>query len=140
MKKILFPLLIALMGLGLSSCGNENYIYENQEVLHISLTADSWTRCQSEDVPLYYAATFDVPELTRKVYGSGLVSCEIVFSDARQALPYITHYQNAAKEMWTRTVDFQYAVGKVTVFVTTSDHLDEVPEVMDFRLSLVYQD
>lgn len=138
MKKIIISLMTLLMALSFSSCGDV-YYYEDVEVVTVPLTADRWTRMSSPDMPVYYAATFNVPELTQWVYNTGTLTCEVVFSDARQPLPYVTHHANDMGQIWTRTVDFQYGVRTVTIFVTNSDFYDEVPELMNFRLIMTYE-
>lgn len=138
MKKFIFSLMTLLMALSFSSCGDV-YYYEDVEVVTVPLTADGWTRKSSLDMPVYYAATFNVPELTQWVYNTGTVSCEVVFADARQPLPYVTHHANNMGQTWTRTVDFQYGVRTVTIFVTNSDFYDELPELMNFRLTMTYE-
>lgn len=140
MKRFFFMLMLALMSLSFSSCGGDVYYYSDQEVIQIKLTADRWTKMSSPDMPGYYAATFDVPVLTQWVYNTATVSCEMVYADARQPLPCVTHYKNDLGEMWTRTVDFQYGIRKVTVYVTNSDFYDEVPELMQFRLTMTFEE
>ncbi len=141
MKKSVFLMLLTALVLGFSSCGDSdvyNY-YENQDVIQRTLSVGSreWVKMQSENMPVYYAATFQISELNYRVFNTGIVSCEIVLGDSRQPLPYSTHYMNGQGEMWTRTIDFQYKVGEVTIFVTNNDFFDELPESMNFRLSII---
>lgn len=137
MKKSMTLLLFALMAFVFSSCGEYTQTYYDQEVIQLDLTADRWTKHSSETMPVYYSASFDVPELTSYNFRTAVVSCELVYTDSRQPLPVTTHHMNGLGEMWTRTVDFQYGLGYVSIYVTSSDFYDEVPEKMYFRLSIL---
>lgn len=142
MKKIFAYLLTAVMLFTMVSCGEGTYVYTESEVIQKNLKVESyeWTRFVSPDMPGYYSATFDVPELNSYNYETAMVTCEIYLGDARQPLPYSTHYKNEIGHQWTRTVDYQYSQGKISFYVTASDYEEDVPETMRFRLSILCEE
>ena len=79
-----------------------------------------------------------MPEITSFVYNSGTVLGYAVINDAQESLPYVRHYQDAAGAFWTRTVDFDYSVGGINVYVTNSDFVVDQPGDMNFRIVLMW--
>ena len=81
-----------------------------------------------------------MPEITTFVYSSGSVLGYYIdnVNGVQQSLPYVRHYQNAANVLWTRTVDFDYSVGGVNVYVTNSDFAIDPPQAMNFRVVLMW--
>jgi len=78
-----------------------------------------------------------MPEFTPAFYSMGNVQTYYMMNGAQQALPYVRHYETNATR-WTRTVDFEYAVGSMTIFVTNSDFLIDPPVGMDFRVVMTW--
>jgi hypothetical protein len=52
---------------------------------------------------------------------------------AQQVMPYVRHYETSTNR-WTQTIDYEYSVGSMTVFVTNSNFLYSLPVGMDFRV------
>lgn len=120
------------------------------EIIDLNVPSDNWElQYGAEDGSNpYYTASFDIPEIDDFVYDSGLTMCYIEFNKGteyrtQQILPYVRHYEgydeSNAQFIWTQTVDYEYAEGRVTIFVTYSDfYVDQKPEAMDFRLVLMW--
>jgi len=103
----------------------------------VNLTAQEQDWVINSDIPnfnpLYYSRTFSMPEITPNVYSQGSVQTYIVLDGAQETLPYVLHYKDG-DALWTRTVDCQYSVGSITIFVTNSDFVVDPPKAMDFRV------
>lgn len=118
------------------------------EVINLTVPTDDWELVSSTDgTNPYYRAKFDVPELDDFIYDQGLTKCYIEFNRGtnnayQQELPYVRHfeaYENDQQIIWTQTVDYDFGIGFVNVYVTFSDFfVDERPETMDFRLVLMW--
>lgn len=131
MKRLLLFFAVVTM---LASCSTDT-----TTVVNLTVGAQDWT-INSEpniDVPLYYSCTFAMPEINSIVYEQGLVQAYIVFNGVQQVLPFVQHNKNADGVIWTQTIDFRYAAGELTVFVTNSDFVEDYPEAMDFRVVLI---
>ena len=150
-KRTLFVVLVCVL-LGFSSC---NYypketvyetvyetIYEsNFKTLDLRVDANQWLFSQDGG---YYYCTFNVPELTSKIYNYGVVSCYREYNkgtnDAYQLpLPQSIHNVDAGNgALYTSTIDFSFAVGLVEIVLTNNDFMYDTPESMDFRLNMVW--
>lgn len=101
----------------------------------------------------FYFATVDVPELTGGVCNSGLVKMYRVYGDtknpeAQVELPYMRMKEEYVDEaddwaFYSEMVDYEFSVGKMTIFYTLSDFLYEldpgvIPEEMNFRCVIMY--
>lgn len=148
MKKYLTYLMSAMVLVSLFACegpagrdGRDGQDGLDTQFKNITLTVgqQNWTKFNEPlaNSPLYYACSFDVPEITEEVFTNGVVICYVNLAGAQQLLPYVCHYQDTESNQWTRTIDCQIAVGKLTVFVTASDFFDEVPEAMSFHLAIL---
>jgi hypothetical protein len=142
MKRLLFLFALTTM---LVSCGDtvvEKYTTEDYHIQTINLTAraQDWiiNSAPNIDIPLYYACTFAMPEINNLVFEQGLVQAYIVFDGVQQVLPFVQHNKNADGVMWTRTIDYRYAVGDLTIFVTNSDFIVDPPEAMNFRAVIMW--
>lgn len=80
-----------------------------------------------------------MPEITSSVFNNGSVVGYIVLSNstAQQNLPYVQHFQNANGALWTQTIDFDYSVGGINVYVTNSDFVSDPPTAMNFRVVIM---
>lgn len=153
MKKYLTYLMSAMVLVSLFACegpagrdGRDGQDGLDTQFKNITLTVgqQNWTKFEEpqNDAPFYYACSFDVPEITEEVFNNGVVICYVNLAGAQQLLPYVCHYQTLDELnqpiRWTRTVDCQLAVNKLTVFVTYSDFYDAgVPEAMSFHLAIL---
>ncbi|MDR3327473.1 MAG: hypothetical protein LBT04_05020 [Prevotellaceae bacterium] len=139
MKKILiFSLVITLF----ASCSKE---YTHLKVIDLQADVYSWQYSNDIDNNFYFVG-FNVPEITDLVYNSGIVSMSIEYwatdgSNFQTSLPNVRHFEaweNGNLFLWTRTIDFEYYRGGVSVFVTNSDFVDERPGNMRFLLKLIW--
>jgi hypothetical protein len=134
MKKLF--LLFALIPL-LISCDNDQDTSWN--VVNVSVSQANWIpHVDGEGLNLYYSCTLAMPEITSFIYEQGLVQVYYLVSGAQEVLPYVRHYENLAGARWTQTVDYDYSVGSMTVYVTSSDFFEELPSAMDFRVVLMW--
>lgn len=78
-----------------------------------------------------------MPEITPSFYAQGSIQAYYVMNGAQQMLPYVRHYEDGLV-MWTRTVDFEYSVGSIRIFVTNSDFAIDPPLGMDFRVVMMW--
>lgn len=137
MKRIL--LLFSVIAL-LTSCTVVNT--DTTDVVTLTVKSQDWVVNQdpANSIPRYYSYTFSMPEITNYQYEAGLVQTYVLFDGAQQVLPYDQHYQGTNGVdiwRWTRTIDFRYAPGELTVFVTNSDFANDPPETMNFRVVLI---
>ena len=150
-KRTYFAVMVCVL-VGFSSC---NYypketvyetvyetIYEsNFKTLDLRVDANQWLFSQDGG---YYYCTFNVPELTSKIYNYGVVSCYREYNkgtnDAYQLpLPQTIHNVDAGNgALYTSTIDFSFAVGLVEIVLTNNDFKYVAPERMDFRLNMVW--
>lgn len=142
MKKIMFLVVIALLFI---SCeGDEGPMGPqgpgtNWKIINLQANASDWKEySDGNKLNRYYSCTFTVPEINAFVFSSGTVVSYIKIGTAQQSLPYVRHYENTDGVLWTRTVDFEYANGSATYFVTNSDFANDPPESMQFRLVLMW--
>jgi len=140
MKRLILFFALAAM---LTSCGDTlvtEYVTEDYHIQKINLTTgpNDWVASVDENGRnLYYSCTFDMPEFTSTFYEAGVVHAYYMMNGAQQALPYVRHYETNLAQ-WTRTVDFEYGIGKMTVFVTNSDFAVDPPVGMDFRVVMMW--
>lgn len=140
MKRLILFFALAAM---LTSCGDTlvtEYVTEDYHIQKINLTTgpNDWVPSVDENGRnLFYSCTFDMPEFTPAFYEAGVVHTYYMMNGAQQALPYVRHYETNLTR-WTRTVDFEYAIGSMTVFVTNSDFAVDPPVGMDFRVVMMW--
>lgn len=122
------------------------------KIINLAANANSWQRMANpqDGTNAFYMASFDIPELTPFIYDSGLVQCYLEYDQgtsnaSQQLLPQVRHYQEVNGDnciYWTETVDYDYMVGNVNIYVTYSDFPDEsmgiAPGDMNFRLVLMW--
>lgn len=97
----------------------------------------------------YFSVEFDVPEITSAVFETGLVKMYRVYdygkdTAAQIEMPYVRHIEeyDEVGDVWnfyTETLDYEFQIGKATVFYTQSDFFYEidltmVPDPMQFRI------
>lgn len=134
MKKLFFLIATAFI---LLSCEND-YQGTSMKVINLSARATDWKEDFDNNNLRYYYCTFNVPEINTLIANSGEVLSYIKLNNAQQILPYTRHFANTSGNLWTKTVDFEFANGRVTYFVTNSDFAIDPPEAMDFRLVLTW--
>ena len=112
---------------------------QSMKVINLAAKSTDWiANTDNAGLNRYYTCHFQMPEITTFVYNSGTVLGYTVINDAQESLPYVRHYQNATNNLWTRTVDFDYSVGGINVYVTNSDFAIDPPGDMNFRVVLMW--
>ncbi len=152
MKKYLLIGLLAMMGLGMTSCSNtcdckhEPVIPCQFNKKTIDLVAQMSDWAFDTNANMYYCH-FDLPELTSDIYNYAEVSINREYKtgtkDAYQvALPettYLTETVNNQNVFYQQHIDYAYGVGFVEIFLTFSDYVyDQQPDPMVFRMQLTY--
>ncbi|MBQ0034212.1 MAG: hypothetical protein KBS77_02855 [Bacteroidales bacterium] len=152
--------LIAVVGLliGFTSCegpqgepGRDGLV--NSKVIDIQINQDQWNY-SNQDNNNYFYGVISVPELTEHIYDNGLIKLYREYNSgtsnkSQVELPFVRHSEylaDAATNTWgfyTETVDYEFAVGAVTIFYTASDFDYELdtqfqPESMHFRLIMMW--
>lgn len=133
MKRLILFFALATM---LASCSFTTVENTNIKVINLTARAADWVpHVDNNGLNRYYSCSFDMPEITPSFYELGSVQTYYMMNGAQQALPYVRHYETLAAR-WTKTVDFEYSAGSLTVFVTNSDFAIDPPLGMDFRVVL----
>lgn len=135
---------IVLATIGLASCSESDTFALRDQCTEDAcwysgeFDVNRWTKVSDRDgLNSYYMADIRVPRLDYEIMRGGLVNCYLfVNSNTQTPLPCVRHYENADGQLWTRTIDFEYYNGGVTVFVTDSDFSGDVPDSMTFRIML----
>lgn len=110
----------------------------NWKIINLTASASDWIeKKDNAGLNRYYTVHFAMTEITSFVYTDGTVLGYFVDNGTQQSLPYVRHYQDATN-FWTTTVDFDYAVGGVNVYVTSSDFAAIPPSAMNFRIVLMW--
>lgn len=138
-------LVIILLTLGLTSCENDARTLRsvtNEDVNWYSgeFTVDRWEKCCDRDgLNVYYRAEVRIDRINYMVFRGGQVNCYLYIDQYTQApLPNVRHYENKEGQMWTRTIDYDYYEGGMTIYVTDSDFAGDYPDPMSFRLILTW--
>ena len=135
MKKAFILLLIPFFAISCSNFGDETRIKT------VNLVVDQLDWVENTDADgknRYYSCSFSMPEITSNVYEYGSVQTYVTFENAQQAMPYVRHYEDINGVLWTRTVDYDYAVGNIAIYVTNSDFIKDLPEKMTFRVVMMW--
>lgn len=79
----------------------------------------------------------DLPELTRKVYESGLYSTYLWEGNIQESLPIIV-YNETDNQLWEKKISCDYAIGSVAFHYQENDFQNENvrPGTMTFRVQL----
>jgi hypothetical protein len=141
MKKICIFFTIVLMFASCKQEDDDNINIDDFGDYHIGMNVfnfeiSHWTKGVDADNNIFYFCNLDVPEITSELYSYGTIIAYNVMSDVQVALPYVRHFKSG-DAMWTRTVDYDFSPGKMTVYVTNSDFFDEVPSAMSLRVVLL---
>ena len=157
MKRLIYGLMMVL-AVVMTSCegkpgkdGRDGLV--NYYNIPIQINQNEWSYSNFDNNNYFYA-TIDMPEITREIYQHGNM---MVYREYDQGtnnavqtpLPYERKYEYLADEendLWdfySERVDYEYTVGKMTIFYTLSDfdyEVDEtfLPEQMNFRVFIMY--
>lgn len=134
MKRLFYLLIISTLTM---SCVDEDTT--NIKIINLVVNQSDWIEeTDTKNLNRYYYCSFNVPEITPWIYNNGVVNAYITFDYASQPLPYIRHFENEEGFRWTRTVDYEYESGKVRIFVTNNDFIQDLPEKMTFKVSVIW--
>lgn len=138
MKKILLILIVALTTV--SCVKMDDDINElNIKTILLKVKEADWEEIRdNEGLNRFYSASFTIPEINRQVLSFGNLNAYVLFDGSQQVLPYVRHYENVEGAMWTRTVDYEYLEGKLNIYVTNSDFIQDFPEEMSFRIVIIW--
>lgn len=139
MKKILILIAVAVY---IVSCrgpeGPQGY-GTNWKIIDLVVSSNDWVeKTDQAGLNRYYTSHFSMPEITSNVYKDGTVLTYLVTDNVQQNLPYVRHYENSNGNLWTQTVDYDFSVGNMNVYVTNSDFIKEQPGTMHFRVVLMW--
>ncbi len=159
MKKLFAPLAFAaILAAGLASCtkvecdcnhdGSEwsvqkvvkDYVIQSSDWEYIT-DSDGYNGC--------FRAILNCSELTQTILDEGVCLAYLVNSDGTQAvLPSVRHMEEVYTEngeatyyFWTQTIDAEFAVGTVYVYLTESDFYstaDNPPAGISVKVTLVW--
>lgn len=136
MKKLFLLLFIAILAV---SCEDKEVINPQWKIVNLVVKQNDWVvNTDADGLNKFYSYQFQMPEISPVIFNSGLLSSYIVLDNAQQSLPYVRHYEDIKGFMWTRTIDCDYAVNKMNIYVTNSDFIDDLPEKMNFRVVLLW--
>ncbi|MDD4969710.1 MAG: hypothetical protein PHT07_09810 [Paludibacter sp.] len=136
MKKTLLLFVIALL---IVSCDDKSKDIQMTNV-DLKATSSDWVEnVDANGLNRFYSCHFNMPEITPGVFNNGMVTAYIVLDSpsAQEALPFVRHFQNTAGNLWTQTIDFDYAIGGINVYVTNSDFAVDPPATLKFRVVIM---
>ena len=139
-KKTNIFIILAIMMLTLVSCESYKGDLGAKQIFNFEVKADDWTEITDNDgLNRYYRCGFKLKNFHPGTsFKRRAVLAYINFGEYEQPLPYIRHYENAAGELWTRTIDFDYSSDEINFYVTNSDFAREIPEKMHFRVMFIW--
>lgn len=132
--------------IGLSSCGDDvtNYVGTQLVNKYITVEVENWT--WDEDLESY-VYSYNVPELTSKVYDDGAVVASVFVdpgttSERMELLPFLftywTQYDDQTWGTYTENINCSIQPGVVTFYIQASDRLDGgVKNDYQFKVSLI---
>lgn len=156
MKKSLIFGLLAIMGLGMTSCNTCDCKHEpvipcqfNKKTIDLVVSSDKWVFDSGANM---YYCHFDVPELTQSVYNYGEVSINREYNSGsaqayQVALPETSYLMleedngdgTTSTYYYQQHIDYAYGAGFVEIFCMFSDYIyDSAPDPMLFRMQLTY--
>lgn len=155
MKHSVFYILLCLCVGALCSCENEPEQVPvpsgpSMQIVNITVAQNQWGYSNQNDNNFFFA-TVDMPEITEAVFDGGLIKMYRTYNftsanATQMEMPYVRVNETYANEQWyffTETVDYDFGIGKMTIYYAASDfdyELNEqfVPEPMTFRCVIVY--
>lgn len=142
MKKLL---LLAVAVFTLSACEGDKY-YEcdcegdglYMHSLDIASRPSTWALMDGR----YFKTTVDYPQLTNFVYKYGQISVYLYLDEGEVqiALPctrYFSEDNNGNPRNWSQTIDYEYTVGELNLFVTDINYNPGKPDY-NFRAVLTW--
>jgi len=135
MKKLLLILFIATLAVSCDDDSND----VKWKIVNLVVDQKDWVvNTDNDGLNKFYSYQFSMPEISPAIYNTGSLTTYVVLDNAQQSLPYVRHYEDANGAMWTRTVDCDYSVNQMNIYVTNSDFADDAPGTMNFRVVLMW--
>ena len=139
MKKILLLFAVALFVVSCQGPEGPQGSGTNWKIINLVANRSDWQENLDQNgLNRYYSCHFTMSEINATVFNDGNVTSYIMINNAQQTLPYVRHYENTAGAQWTQTIDFDYTVGGMNVYVTNSDFVKDPPGTMNFRVALTW--
>lgn len=113
----------------------------NWKIIDLVARPGDWTQVLDKDgLNRYYTCHFQMSEINSFIFTDGSVSVSYFKNNTVQVpLPYVSHFENLAGNLWTQTVDFDYSQGGMNIYVTNSDFAVDPPTIdMKFRVVLMW--
>jgi len=112
------------------------------------ISSNQWQLVNDVDqLNSYFRASITIPELTRDIYDDGNVFCYLYQTinglEVQTPLPYTVPLGQEGSGntvfLWTETIAFDFAPGRITFYVNYSDFFtSNRPSTMKFRVVLNY--
>lgn len=144
MKKTLLLFIIALIAFSCEDPSKDIIVSNTTATgtsipngIDIKVKSNDWIlNSDTAGVTTYYTFHYPMPAITSSVYDTATINSYILTSSqpALQTLPYSGHLQNAKGTSWTQTIDFDYAIGSINVYVSNSGLNADPPGPMDFNV------
>ena len=144
MRKLFIVIFLLSCLTAFNSCDNGTRTLRNETTVDVIWTsveicADKWMKCSDADgLNTYYKYSIGINGLNMNVLKGGLVQCYLYNGDSQTPLPVVRHYENLHGQYWTRTIDYEFYHGGVSIYVTDNDFAGDPPGVMYFRLAFTY--
>lgn len=137
-------LLISLMFI-LGACNDKTEYYESRidwDIAYKTVYPSDWVwNWQPQNQTGYYSCTINMPQFTQSlVVDGGILVAQDLGADVYRPLPYTIYDAiDPDSAIFGQTVDYEYGVNYVTIFVTYSDLADGRPtQNMTFKITSFY--
>jgi hypothetical protein len=111
----------------------------NWKIIDLVASSNDWVENTDQSgLNRYYSSHFSMPEINSTVFNDGTVIAYLLTDNVQQTLPYVRHNENTSGDLWTQTIDFDFSVGNLNVYVTNSDFVVDPPATMNFRVVLMW--
>ena len=142
MKKVLLLFIIALIVFSCNDTTNDISVAQlnntnNPTTIDIRVKSNEWIlNTDTVSGNKYYTYHYSIPLITSSAFDTAKINSYILTgsSSNQQTLPYVGHLQNTAGKSWTQTIDFDYAVGGINLYITNSALNADPPGTMDFNV------
>ena len=137
MKKTVFLFLVAVVLISCEDSAPQELT--TKQIFEFTVNKNNWVEYTDGDgLNRYYSCYFPLRQINSSIVTDGAIVAYAEVNSKQQALPYIRHYEDTKGFRWTRTVDYDYANGGITFYVTNSDIATDLPETMYFRVVLMW--
>lgn len=115
---------------GINGGGAFTYIYD------IPVDEPNW-KYDMDGGYYYYVENFEF--IDQYIYDFASIRVDMDYGRQQTPLPIVRHHKDGNYE-WTTTTDYEYGVGEITFYVTSSDYSRERPGNSLFRVSIVWEE